>query len=149
MIPRYLHRSGERVQSLVEIVHLRENAESGDDRKDICRRMGELVITSERELQRNTKRFDRHDGNGADGRADRDVNERVLLSVYGRNSVDHDGRVDCDGEAINEETRLKRIGKNLVNPLNRFVRRRMKDDHHRTKQTHCTTQFPQRAQPLL
>ena len=44
----YLHGGRELVQCLVEVVHLSENAEPGDDRKDVCGRMGELIVTSER-----------------------------------------------------------------------------------------------------
>lgn len=111
--------------------------------------MGELIVAAEGELQRNAKRLDGHDRNRADGGADRDVYKRVLLSVHGGDSVDHDGGVDCDSEAINEEpcsvrfhaqdrmsasrTWLERIGKNLVNALNGFVGGRMEDDHDRPK----------------
>lgn len=76
-----LHRSRELIQCLVEIVHLRQNAEPGDDGKDVGRGLSELVVASQCKLQGNTEGLDRHDRDGANSRADRDINERVLLSV--------------------------------------------------------------------
>lgn len=151
-----LHRCRELIQRFVEVIHLRQDAEARHNRKDICRRMGELVIPAEGELQCDSKRFDRHDGDGANSGADRDVDERVLFPVHRRNPVDHDGRVDRNGEAIDEETclsvsptnqfrehtRLKRISEDLFNLLDRLIRRRMQDNNNGPKQTHCATQFP-------
>ena len=68
--------------------------------------MGELVIASEGELECDAKRLDGHDGDGADGRTDRDVYKRVLLSIHRRNSIDHDGGEDCDGQTVKEKALL-------------------------------------------
>lgn len=102
----HLHRGRELVQCLVEVIHLCQNAEPGYNGKDICRRMGELIVAPEGELQRNAKRLDGHDRDGADSGADRDVYQRVLLSVHGRDAVDHDGGENRDSEAIDEEACL-------------------------------------------
>lgn len=99
-----LHRSRELVQCLVEIVHLRQNAEPGDDGKNVGRGLSELVVAPQCELQGNTESLDRHDRDGANSRADRNVNERVLLSVQRSYPVDHDGREDGHGKAIGKES---------------------------------------------
>lgn len=85
-----LHVGVELAQCLVEVVHLREDADYNNDSKDICRRMRELVVAAQRKLERNSKALDCHDGDGADGRADADIDHRVLLAIHGRNLVNHD-----------------------------------------------------------
>lgn len=54
--------------------------------------MRKLIVMVEGEFQSNAERFDRHDRNGANGRADGDVNQWVLLSVDWGDPVDHDRR---------------------------------------------------------
>lgn len=66
--------------------------------------MRELVVAAEGELERDTEALDRHDGDGADGAADAEVDERVLASVSRRDAVDHDGCEDADEEDVEEET---------------------------------------------
>lgn len=51
--------------------------------------MGKLVAPSKRQLERNAKRFDGHDGHRADSRADRQVDQGVLFSVGRRYLVNH------------------------------------------------------------
>lgn len=87
-----LHRGRERVQCLVEIVHLRENAEGSHDGEHISGSMNELVIAAKCQLERDAESLDRHDGHGADGGADRDINERVLLAIDRRNPIYHHSR---------------------------------------------------------
>lgn len=57
----HLHVGGELAKSLVEIVHLRQNADDYYDDENIGRRMRELVLSIKRHLQGDTKGFDRHD----------------------------------------------------------------------------------------
>lgn len=56
--------------------------------------MGKLVMACESELQRNAEGLHGHDRYGADGRADRKVDQRVLLAMERRDLVDHDSRED-------------------------------------------------------
>lgn len=55
------HIGRELAEGLVEVVHLRQNADSGDNHKDIGRRMAELVVARKGQLQRNAKGLDSHD----------------------------------------------------------------------------------------
>ena len=55
--------------------------------------MGELVIASKCHLERNAKGLDEHDGDGARGGADGQVDERVLLAIARGDFVYH-----ADGE---------------------------------------------------
>ena len=79
------------VQCLVEIVHLRQDAESRNNGKDVGGGLSELIVAPQGKFQGNAKGFDGHDGDGANGRANRDVDEGVSLSVYRCYPVDHDG----------------------------------------------------------
>lgn len=90
-------------QCLVEIVHLCQDAHRGDDNKDICRRMGKLIVAAQRKLDCDTKRLDRHDGHGPDGRADTEVDQRVLLAIFRRDLVYHVAGEDGDRAAKDEE----------------------------------------------
>lgn len=65
--------------------------------------MRKLIMPAQREFHRDTEGFDRHDGNRADGGANRDEDERVPLAVDGRDSVDHDGRENSDCETVDQE----------------------------------------------
>ena len=49
------------VQSLVEIVDLSQGADDYCRSKDVSRRLQQLVITTESQLQCDTKAFDGHD----------------------------------------------------------------------------------------
>jgi hypothetical protein len=91
-------------QSLVEVVHLREDATHDHNDEDIGRRVGELVVTCKGHLERQTKGLDEHDRHRAGCRADGEVDQRVLATVLGRNLVDHEDGEDGDEEAVEEET---------------------------------------------
>lgn len=54
-------------------------------------------------LEGDSKCLDRHDGNGADSRADREVNESVLLAMDGGNFVYHENGEGYDGDRVEEE----------------------------------------------
>lgn len=56
--------------------------------------MRELVVARKGELKGDAKGLDGHDGNGSNGRANRQIDESVLLSVHGCNFVNHE-----DGES--------------------------------------------------
>lgn len=166
------HRGGELVQGLVEVVHLRQDAESRDYHKHIGRRMRELVISAQRKFHRDTEGLDRHDGHRADGGADRDVDEGVSFAVCGRNSVDHNGREDGHCETVDQEsyrsrmsassitehpfhhglqtlTGLERISQDFVNGGDLLVGRRVENDDHRSEQAHGAAEFAQCAEGFL
>lgn len=98
-----VHVGGELAKGLVEVVHLCENAADDHDDKDIGRGVCELVVAGKGHLQRNAKRLDKHDGNGAGCGADGQVDQRVLAAVLGCDLVDHEDREDGNEEAVNKE----------------------------------------------
>lgn len=57
-----LHVSRKLAEGFVEVVQLGENTNGCDDKKDIGRRVRELVVAPEREFQGDAEGFDRHDG---------------------------------------------------------------------------------------
>lgn len=98
-----IHVGGELAKSLVKVVHLRQDADGRDNHKHVGRRVGELVVAGKRQLEGDAKGLDGHDRDGADGRADAQVDERVLLAVSRRHLVDHDTRERADDEGIQQE----------------------------------------------
>lgn len=88
---------------LVEVIHLCQDTAYNHNDKYVCRRVCELVVACEGHLQCNPESFDEHDGDGASGRADGEVNKRILAAVLGRDLVDHEGGKDGDEEAVDEE----------------------------------------------
>ena len=98
-----LHVAGEASKRLVEVVHLGQDADAGEDHEDISRGVGELVVAGKRELEGDAKSLDGHDRDGADSRADGQVDESILLAVDRRNLVDHeDGEAD-DRDSVEKE----------------------------------------------
>lgn len=111
--------------------------------------MHELVVATNGQLHSDTESLHGHDGDGADGRADRDENERVLLSVHRSDSVNHNCRENGHRQTVEEEaylsrlagngglgsnssrerTRLDGIGENPVNSLNGLIRGRMENNN--------------------
>jgi hypothetical protein len=69
----FVHVGRELAESFIEVVHLRQNAGNRYDYEDVGGRVCELVVPSKSHLERNTERFDRHDGYGAGRRADGEV----------------------------------------------------------------------------
>lgn len=98
-----VHVGGELAERLVEVVHLRQDADGRDNHKHVGRRVGKLVVPGKRQLEGDAKGLDGHDRDGADGRADAQVDERVLLAVSRRHLVDHDTREHADDEGIQQE----------------------------------------------
>jgi hypothetical protein len=94
----------ELAESLVKIIHLCENTDCGQDDKHIGRRMRELIVAGHCELEGDTKGLDRHDGDGSNDRADRDVDERVLSSIDWGHLVNHHRRKRCNCGAIEQES---------------------------------------------
>lgn len=152
-----VHIRRELAESLVEVVHLHQDADSGDNHEHVGRRVRELVVSAKGELQGNAERLNSHDGDGADKRADSKVDERVLLAVDRCNLIYHDDCKYTNGTGVEKEswyrkkvshatsqqnrdqkywgeggwvrrTRLDSIIKDLVNSLNLFIRRRVEDD---------------------
>lgn len=90
-------------QRLVKVVHLGEDADCRDKDKDVGAGVGELVVASQGQLDGNTDALDGHDGDGSDGAADGNVDQRVLASITRAHAVDHDCREDDDQQHIEEE----------------------------------------------
>ena len=68
--------------------------------------MRELIVPvpSKRQLQRYAERFYRHDGDGADSGAYRDVDKRVPFPMSRSNPIDHHDQKDRDDRAVEEES---------------------------------------------
>jgi hypothetical protein len=159
----FLHVRGELTQRLVEVVHLRENAPYNHDDEDICGRMRELVVARKGHLERQTERLDEHDGHGAGGRANGEVDERVLATILGRDLVNHEDGENGDEEAVEEEacecpsvlsvalsfqlrTWLNRQIQDLIDRRDLLVRRRMQYDDDRSDETYCASNLSQHAE---
>jgi hypothetical protein len=104
-------------QGLVEVVHLRQNADDCDEDKDVGARMGELVVTGKGQLDGNTDTLDGHDGDGADGAADGNIDQRVLASITRAHAVDHDSREDDDQQHIEEEACFTSVASSSASSL--------------------------------
>lgn len=87
---QHLHIGRELAECFVEVVHLRQDADGGDDHKDIGRRMGELVVARECQLQRNAKGLDSHDRYRTHGGANTKIDKGVFLAVDRSDPVDHE-----------------------------------------------------------
>lgn len=97
---RCLQLCRELAQSLVEIVHLRQDADDCYYDKDVGRRMSELVIPPQAQLKGNSKCLDRHDRDRSDCRTYGYIDEGILLSIYRRNLVYHKRRKYDDRNAV-------------------------------------------------
>lgn len=95
------------------------------------------------ELDRDTERFNGHDGDRANGGADRDEDERVLLAVPRSDAIDHDRGKDRDSQAVNEEAGAKGICQHLLDLFHRSVGRCVKDDNDGSEKAHGAAQFTQ------
>ena len=95
-----VHLRRESCQRFVEVVHLNKNADGRQDHENVSGGVSELVMPGKSELHRNAEGLDGHDGDGSNGRADREVDQRVFLAVNGRNLVDHDAGVHNNHEAV-------------------------------------------------
>lgn len=71
--------------------------------------MGELVVASEGELQCDAEGLDGHDGDGPDSRANREVDQCVLLAVLGRNLIYHDDGEDDNQTGVEKEGLSRRV----------------------------------------
>ena len=98
-----VHISTILAQRLVEVIHLRENADYDNNGEDVGRGVRELVVAADCQLERNPEAFDGHDGDAADGAADGDVDHGVFLAVLGGDLVNHDHREECDHEAVKQK----------------------------------------------
>lgn len=76
--------------------------------------MRKLVLSCESHLKCNAERFDSHDRDRSGGRADRQVDQRILLAVLWRDFVDHqDGEHGNEG-AIEKEAFAHKLGIVLI-----------------------------------
>lgn len=104
-----VHVCTELAQGLVEIIHLCHDGDHSDDHKGICARVDQLILAAECEFESNTEPLDRTNGDASDSTADAEVDQRVLLAVFGGHIVDHeDGKGDHD-RAVEQEARLDGI----------------------------------------
>ena len=78
----YIHVRVELAEGFVEVVHLSQNAAYNHNDKNVGRRMAELVVACKCHFQGCSKCLDCHDGHGAGGRADGEINERVFAAVF-------------------------------------------------------------------
>lgn len=78
-----VHIRAELAECFVKIVHLRQDADRDHDHEDVSAGVDKLVLASEGEFYGNAEGFDGHYADGADGRADGEVDERVLFAVGG------------------------------------------------------------------
>jgi len=65
--------------------------------------MRELVVASKGQFYSNAESFDGHDGDRSDCGANGDVDKRILLAIYWRDLIDHDGGEYCDYKAVKKE----------------------------------------------
>lgn len=65
--------------------------------------MRELILARECHLECKTEGLDEHNRDGTGGRADREVDKRVLATVLGGDLVDHEAGEDGDKKAVEEE----------------------------------------------
>lgn len=137
------------VEGLVEIVHLREDADDDDDGKDVGARVCQLIVAGKGELEGDAEALDAHDGDGSDSATDRDVDERIPLAVSRGDLVDHGDREYGDGETVDEEAGLQGVVQDLVDRLHVLVGGGMQDDDDRPEETERTAQLAQDTELLL
>lgn len=94
--------------------------------------MGKLIVTTEGQPYGDSESLHGHDGDRADSGADGDIDKRVLVSVDGSNSVDHDGGEDRNSQTVEQEAWLQGVTEDFFDGLHVFVRRRVENDHHGT-----------------
>jgi len=90
-------------KGFVEVIHLRQDAANGHNRKGVGRGMRKLVVPVQRQLQGNTKSFDRHDRYRPNGRTDGYVYEWRFLSMPGSHLVDHYAGKDGNCSAVEQK----------------------------------------------
>lgn len=149
IVQRVDNVGGELAQSFVEVVHLGQDADGGDNHKDIGGRVGELVVAGEGELESDAERLDGHDGNGADEGADAQVDQGIALAVDGGELVDGDDGVDGDGKGVNEEAGLDGVVQNLVDSRDVFVWGCVQDNNDGADQADGTAELAQGAEDLV
>jgi len=95
-----VHVRRECIESLIEVVHLNQYTTGGHNTEHIGARVGELVVPSEGEFDRNAEAFDRHDRNGANHGADGDVNDGICTSIPGNDGENHERAEYSNREAV-------------------------------------------------
>jgi len=100
---RDVHIRGERIESLIKVVHLNQYTPSGHNPKHISARVCELIVPSKGEFDCNTETFDRHDRNGANQGTDGDVNDRICAPIPWDDGENHEGTEHNNGEAVQHE----------------------------------------------
>jgi hypothetical protein len=98
-----LQISRKNTHSLIQIMRLRQRGHDKNHQKHIRRRMRELVVSLERDLDCNPKRFYAHDGYGADQGADTHVDDGVCAAASGREPVNGEEGVDYYEEEVGQE----------------------------------------------
>lgn len=98
-----IHVGWKLAERLVEVIHLRQDADSRDNHKHIGRSVSELVVARKSQLQSDAERFDGHDRDGSHKRADTEVYEWVMLSVDRSNLVNHENGEGRDRDGVYQE----------------------------------------------
>lgn len=95
-----IHIGAELTQCLIEVVHLRHDGHHGHNQEDISRRVSELIVSRECELESDSESLDSADGDTADGAADTQVDQGVFLAVCWRDFVDHEKGEGRDNQTV-------------------------------------------------
>lgn len=135
--------SGEDVQRLVEIIHLDGDEHRRDQHQDVRQSHPEVIVTSgDLIANRQAQRLAGHDGETADGRAEKDVDDDVLVTRF-RSQVESDERGDGDDdENVNDESPVARLlDQHLQVGDLRFLRR-VDDDDRRSDDAEKAAQLP-------
>lgn len=132
--------------------------------------MAELVIAGKGKLEGDAKGLGRHDGDGADGGANREIDERILLAVERSNSVNHEDGKGNHGNRVEKEafewlsatasrfggleaggrhTRLHGVVQDLINSLNLLIGWCVQDNDDGANQADGTPQLAQNAELFL
>ncbi|EJT45341.1 hypothetical protein A1Q1_06104 [Trichosporon asahii var. asahii CBS 2479] len=139
----------ERVERLVEVVHLDQDARHDDDAENVRADVRELVVARDRELERDTKALDGHDGHGTDERADREVHHGILSSIARHDAENHKRREHGDKAEVQQERQVGRVRENLVDRLDLLVARRVQDNDDRADDAARTAAHSQSSELLI
>jgi len=99
-----VHIRRERVEGLIEVVHLNQYTSGGDNAEHVGARMRELVVPGKGEFDCNAEAFDRHDRNGANHGADGDVNDGICAPISRNDSENHERAKYSNREAVQHKT---------------------------------------------
>jgi hypothetical protein len=88
----------------IKVVHLYSDTSYHYESKDPSSSSPELIVSSEGQLERDSKSFHRHDGNRTNERADGDINHWIPCTVYWSDLINHVETEREDEETVNHES---------------------------------------------